>query len=164
VTIRAGVLTISDKASRGERADTSGGAIADLLSAIDSSVVRQDVVPAEQDMISSVLVEWCDSGELDVIVTTGGTGLAARDVTPEAVRAVAERDVPGVAEAMRAEGMRHTPKAMLSRSVAAVRGRTLILALPGSEKGVRESLGAVLPVLEHAVEILSGVTEHGPKS
>jgi molybdopterin adenylyltransferase len=164
VTIRAGVLTISDRASRGERADTSGGAIAELLSAIDSSVVRQDVVPDERDMISAVLVEWCDSGELDVIVMTGGTGLAARDVTPEAVRAVAERDVPGVAEAMRAEGMRHTPKAMLSRSVAAVRGRTLILALPGSEKGVRESLGAVLPVLEHAVEILSGVTEHGPKS
>ena len=163
MTIRAAILTVSDKGSRGERADTSGAAVGELLATLDARVVRQDIVPDEHDVISSVLREWCDGGDLDLVVTTGGTGLSERDVTPEAVRAVAERDVPGIAEAMRAEGMRHTPKAMLSRSVAAVRGRTLILALPGSEKGVRESLGAVLPVLEHAVDILGGITEHSPK-
>jgi molybdenum cofactor synthesis domain-containing protein len=105
---------------------------------------------------------WCDPGVADVVLTTGGTGLAPRDVTPEATLDVAERTAPGIAEAMRAEGMRQTPRAMLSRAVAVVRGRTLIINLPGSEKGVRESLGAVLPVLSHAVELLRGQTEHGP--
>ena len=104
--------------------------------------------------------EWCDAGDLDLVGDDGGTGLAARDVTPEATLDVAERLVPGIAEAMRAEGLRHTPRAMLSRSVAADAGAHLILNLPGSEKGVRESLGAVLDVLPHAVELLRGQTEH----
>lgn len=158
--MRVAILTVSDKGSRRERADTSGDAIAELIVAARGEIVGRDIVPDERPLIASRLKEWTDSGGIDLIITTGGTGLAARDVTPEAVADVAERYVPGMAEAMRAEGMRHTPKAMLSRSVAAVRRRTLIIALPGSEKGVRESLGAVIGVLPHAVELLRGVTEH----
>jgi molybdenum cofactor synthesis domain-containing protein len=158
--LRAAILTVSDAGSRGERVDTSGPAIREMLVGIGGSVVRYEVVADERERIAAVLREWSDGGEIDEILTTGGTGLAARDVTPEAVLDVAERLVPGIAEAMRAEGLRHTPKAMLSRSVAVVRGRTLIITLPGSEKGVRESLGAVLGVLPHAVDLLRGVTEH----
>lgn len=160
MTIRAGILTASDKGSRGERADTSGAAIRELLAGIGGEVARYEVVPDDRGRIAATLRAWCDAGELDLVLTTGGTGLAARDVTPEATLDVAERLVPGIAEAMRAEGMRHTPMAMLSRGVAVVRGRTLIVNLPGSEKGVRESLGAVIGVLAHAVELLRGQTEH----
>jgi molybdenum cofactor synthesis domain-containing protein len=160
VTMRVGVLTVSDRGSRGEREDTSGAAIRELVVGNGGEVVRAHVTPDERDQISAVLREWCDAGDLDVVLTTGGTGLAARDVTPEATLDVAERLVPGVAEAMRAEGLRHTPRAMLSRGVAVMRGHTLIVNLPGSEKGVRESLGAVLEVLPHAVELLRGHTEH----
>ena len=158
--IRAAILTVSDSGSRGERDDTSGAAVRELLEGIGADVVRQEVVPDEGDRISAILIDWCDRGGIDLALTTGGTGLAMRDVTPEATLRVAERAAPGIAEAMRAEGMRHTPKAMLSRSVAVVRGHTLIINLPGSEKGVRESLEAVLEVLPHAVELLQGVTEH----
>ena len=158
--LRAGILTVSDKGSRGERVDTSGDAIVELLASIDAEIVRRDIVPDERAQIAETLRAWCDGGGLDVIITTGGTGLAARDVTPEATLDVADRLVPGIAEAMRAEGMRHTPKAMLSRSVAVVRAGTLIVNLPGSEKGARESLGAILDVLPHAAELLRGVTEH----
>jgi len=161
MTIRAGILTASDKGSRGERADTSGAAIRELLAGIGGEVARYEVVPDERARIAATLRAWCDGGELDLVLTTGGTGLALRDVTPEATLDVAERLVPGIAEAMRAEGLRHTPTAMLSRGVAVVRGHTLIVNLPGSEKGVRESLGAVLGVLAHAVELLRGQTEHG---
>ena len=159
-TIRAGILTVSDAGSRGERQDTSGAAIRELLAAIGAEVAQYAIVPDEANRIAAALRDWCSPVSLDLILTTGGTGLAARDVTPEATLRVAERLVPGIAEAMRAEGMRHTPRAMLSRSVAAVLNRTLIINLPGSEKGVRESLGAVLDVLPHAVELLQGVTEH----
>ncbi len=158
--IRAGILTVSDAGSRGEREDTSGAAIRELLVGVGGEVGRYEIVPDERDVIAAKLRDWCDGGGIDLILTTGGTGLAARDVTPEATLAVAERRAPGIAEAMRAEGMRHTPKAMLSRAVAVVRGSTLIINLPGSEKGVRESLGAVLDVLPHAIELLQGVTEH----
>lgn len=158
--IRAAILTVSDAGSRGEREDTSGAAVRELLVGIGGDVGRYEIVPDERDQIASTLRAWCDGGDIDVIVTTGGTGLAARDITPEATLDVAERLAPGIAEAMRAEGMRQTPKAMLSRAVAVVRGRTLIINLPGSEKGARESLGAVLGVLPHAVELLHGVTEH----
>lgn len=161
--IRAGILTVSDAGSRGEREDTSGAAVRELLVGIGGEVGRYEIVPDERDQIASTLREWCNAGDTDLIITTGGTGLAARDVTPEATLDVAERLAPGIAEAMRAEGMRHTPKAMLSRAVAVVRGRTLIINLPGSEKSVRESLGVILDVLPHAVELLQGVTEH-PKS
>ena len=160
VTIRAAILTVSDKGSRGERADISGEVLQSLLESIGAQIAQRDIVADERGQIAATLRDWCDRGEIDLIVTTGGTGLAARDVTPEAAYDIAERLVPGIAEAMRAEGMRHTPKAMLSRGLAAVRGSTLIITLPGSEKGVRESLGAVLDVLPHAVELLRGVTEH----
>ena len=161
--IRAGILTVSDAGSRGEREDTSGAAIRELLVGIGGEIGRYEIVPDEPDIIAAKLRDWCDGGGIDLILTTGGTGLAARDVTPEATLAVAERIAPGIAEAMRAEGLRHTPKAMLSRAVAVVRGSTLVINLPGSEKGVRESLGAGLDVLPHAVDLLQGVTEH-PKT
>jgi molybdopterin adenylyltransferase len=160
--MRVAILTVSDKGSRGERADTSGDAIAEIVAGSSGEIVARHIVPDEREEIAAKLRALCDSGGVDLIFTTGGTGLAARDVTPEATRDIAERDVPGIAEAMRAEGLRHTPRAMLSRSVAVVRGHTLILNLPGSEKGVRESLGAVIAVLPHAVELLRGVTEHPP--
>jgi len=159
--MRAGILTVSDKGSRGERVDTSGAAIREMLSGIGGEVGRYAIVPDERDVIAATLRAWCDDGDLDVVLTTGGTGLAARDVTPEATLDAADRVVPGIAEAMRHAGMRSTPKAMLSRSLAAVRGATLIVNLPGSERGVRESLGAVIEVLPHAVELLRGQTEHG---
>jgi len=162
--MRVAILTISDAGSRGERIDTSGEAVAGAIVGAGGEVVARSIVPDERAAIEASLIAWCDGGGIDLILTTGGTGLSARDVTPEAVRAIAERDVPGIAEAMRAEGLRQTPRAMLSRSVAVVRGATLIITLPGSEKGARESLGAIIGVLPHAVELLRGVTEHGPGS
>jgi molybdopterin adenylyltransferase len=158
--IRTGILTISDAGSRGERDDTSGAAIRELIVGIGGEITRYEIVPDERDRIAATLRDWCDAGGTDLIVTTGGTGLADRDVTPEATLDVAERLVPGIAESMRAAGRRKTPNAMLSRAVAVVRGRSLILNLPGSEKGVRESLDAVLAVLPHAVDLLQGVTDH----
>jgi molybdenum cofactor synthesis domain-containing protein len=156
MAIRAAVLTISDKASRGERVDTSGSAITELLATIDAGVQRAEVVPDEAPRIAATLRAWADSDDFDLIVTTGGTGLGARDVTPEATAEVIERSVPGLPELMRAAGLKHTPMAALSRGVAGVRGRCLILNLPGSEKGVRENLTAVIDLLPHAVELLRG--------
>lgn len=158
--IRAAILTVSDKGSRGERADTSGDAIVELLGGIGCQVAVRAVVPDERDIIGDTLREWCDGGEIDLVLTTGGTGIAERDITPEATLDVAERLVPGIGEAMRSEGLKHTPRAMLSRSVAVIRRNTLIVNLPGSEKGVRESLAAVIAILPHAVELLRGATEH----
>lgn len=158
--IRIGILTVSDAGSRGERTDTSGAAIRELIATLGGDVVRYEIVPDERDQIAAMLRAWCDSGDVELVLTTGGTGLSARDITPEATLDIAERMAPGIAEAMRAEGMRHTPKAMLSRAVAVVRGHTLVVNLPGSEKGVRESLAAILEVLPHAVDLLRGNTEH----
>jgi molybdopterin adenylyltransferase len=154
--LRAGVLTLSDSVAAGARADASGDACVELLESAGFRVALRGQLPDARAAMADLLRRWCDGERLDVIVTTGGTGLGPRDVTPEAVGDVATRMVPGLGELMRAEGCRHTPLAALSRSVAAVRGRTLILALPGSPKGVRESLGAVLPLLAHAVHIMAG--------
>jgi molybdopterin adenylyltransferase len=154
--IRVGVLTLSDKGSRGEREDASGPAIRELMETIGSDVVRYEMIADDFHKIITILKDWADDESVDLILTTGGTGLAPRDVTPEATLAVVDREAPGIAELMRAEGLRHTPMAALSRAVAGARGRTLIVNLPGSEKGVRESLSAILPVLPHAVELVSG--------
>lgn len=151
-----GILTLSDKGARGDRVDTSGPAIAEMLAPLAPTIRRRELLPDDQAGIARLLAAWADAGDLDLIVTTGGTGLAPRDVTPEATLAVVERLVPGLAELMRAEGLRHTPLAPLSRAVAGIRGRTLIVNLPGSERGVRQNLAVLLPLLPHAVETLRG--------
>lgn len=155
-SLRAAVLTLSDKGAAGERQDTSGAAIRELLAGIGARIIRAEVIPDDHDRIAATLRSWADAGGLDLIVTTGGTGLSPRDVTPDATASVLDYMVPGMAEAMRAEGLRHTPMAMLSRAVCGVRGRTLIVNLPGSEKGVRENLAVLLPVLSHAIDTLRG--------
>jgi molybdopterin adenylyltransferase len=152
--LTVGILTISDKGSRGERQDKSGEAIREILSGMDVHILNYDMVPDEKDLIVEKLVKWADKGNLDVIVTTGGTGLTPRDVTPEATLAVVDRIVPGFAEAMRAESLKKTPHAMLSRAVVGTRGKCLIVNLPGSPKAVRECLEVILPALPHAVETL----------
>jgi molybdopterin adenylyltransferase len=159
--INAGILTISDKGSRGERQDLSGPVVREILGGIGARVIKYEIVPDEMEVISARLAEWADGGEMDIILTSGGTGLAARDVTPEATWTVIDRGVPGIAEAMRAKSMEKTPMAMLSRAEAGLRGNCLIINLPGSPRAVRECLEAVLPALSHAVEIIKGeVTEH----
>ena len=151
-----GILTISDKGSRGERQDKSGEAIREILPSIDARIVNYEIVPDEKELIVAKLVKWVDEDNLDVLITTGGTGLTPRDVTPEATLAVVDRIVPGIAEAMRAESLKKTPMAMLSRAVVGTRGKCLIINLPGSPKAVRECLEVVLPALPHAVETLKG--------
>ena len=150
----AAVITVSDKGSRGERVDTSGPALVRLLTDDGWQVVFTAVVPDEREEISAVLRRCADEEKVCLAVTTGGTGFAPRDVTPEATRAVLEREAPGIPEAMRAESMRITPRGCLSREVAGLRGGTLIVNCPGSEKAARECLGAVLPALRHGVEML----------
>jgi molybdenum cofactor synthesis domain-containing protein len=154
MTIRFGILTLSDRSSRGERTDSSGPALAALIQAEGWSVVKQALLPDEESGIRAILTNWTDSGEMDVILTTGGTGFSPRDVTPEATRAVIDRDAPGLAEAMRAASLLVTPHAMLSRVVTGIRAKTLIINLPGSPRGAVENLQVVLPVLPHAVQLL----------
>ena len=156
MTIRAGVLTVSDKGARGERVDTAGPAVGALLREAGMDVVETAVIADVRWEIAPLLKRWVDEVQLDLILTTGGTGLAQRDVTPEATLDVAERQVPGIAEVMREEGRKSTHLAALSRGIAVTRGRTLIVNLPGSERGARESLQAVLELLPHAVELLKG--------
>jgi len=154
MTIRFGILTLSDRSSRGERADTSGLALARLIQAQGGSVTKQAILPDDESAIRATLIEWVDSGEMDVLLTTGGTGFSPRDVTPEATRSVIEREAPGLAEAMRAASLKITPHAMLTRIVTGIRKKTLIINLPGSPKGAVENLQVVLPVLEHAIKLL----------
>jgi molybdenum cofactor synthesis domain-containing protein len=156
--VKAAVLTVSDSVAQGTRNDLSGPAVATLLQEAGYEVVSS-IVPDEAAQISAKLVEW--SRDVDAILTTGGTGIAARDVTPEATRAVIEREIPGVSEWMRLQGMQKTPLAILSRGVTGTLGRCVIVNLPGSPKGARESLDSILHVLPHIIDLLRGNTEHG---
>jgi len=159
--LKIGILTISDKGSKGQRYDKSGEVIRDSLSSLNSSVIKYEVIPDEQEVIASKLAEWADEGGVDVILTTGGTGLSQRDVTPEATMSVVDKSVPGFTEAMRAKSFEKTPMAVLSRATAGVRGKCLIINLPGSPKAVRECLEVALPAIPPAVDIIKGeVTEH----
>jgi len=157
--MRAAVLTVSDRASAGTMADESGPAVRQLLAAAGFEVSDVAVVPDERDRIAAFVVAAAEDHAL--VVTTGGTGLGPRDVTPDATRPLLDYEVPGLAEQMRAVGLRTTPMAALSRSLAGVRGRTLIVNLPGSVRGATESLEAIVPVLGHAVGLLAGHTRHG---
>jgi molybdenum cofactor synthesis domain-containing protein len=157
-----GVLTISDSGAKGTREDTSGERIRSMVTQLPEAVFTAGaIIPDEREQIEATLREWCDEKQVNLILTTGGTGLAPRDVTPEATRTVIEREAPGIAEAMRAVSLQHTPFGMLSRGVAGARGRTLIINLPGSPKAVQECLECILPVLPHAINLLTeGPKEH----
>ncbi len=162
MTIRFGILTLSDRSARGERPDLSGPALTRLIEAETLrsnsgqvwSVAKQALLPDNESAIRAILSEWADSGDIDVILTTGGTGFSPRDITPEATRAVIDREAPGLAEAMRAASLKITPHAMLSRIVTGIRKRTIIVNLPGSPKGAVENLQIIVPVLSHAVQLL----------
>ena len=161
---RSGILTISDKGSSGKRVDESGALIREMLTANGGTVAAYAVIADEKDGISSKLAEWCDGGELDVIISTGGTGVGERDITPEATLAVLDKELPGFAEIIRTQTFAITPAAILSRAVAGVKGKCLIVNLPGSPKAVKECLAIILPAIPHAVEMITGtVTEHAPQ-
>ncbi len=156
--IKVGILTASDKGSKGERVDESGKVIADAVKQIGGEVIIYRIVPDDRQQISQTLVEMSDDYGADLILTTGGTGFSPRDITPEATLDVVERQVPGIPEAMRQKSLQITDRAMLSRAVAGIRSKTLIINMPGSPKAVSESLEVILPVLTHAIQILIGTT------
>ena len=152
--IRVGILTVSDRSFRGERDDGSGPVLVEIAQQNGWDVVETLIVPDEIDTLRDTLIMWADSGDMDLILTTGGTGFAPRDVTPEATRMMVDKLAPGLTEAMRTESLKITPHAMLSRSVAGIRGRALIVNLPGSPKAARENLAVIQPVVGHAIQLL----------
>jgi molybdopterin adenylyltransferase len=152
----AAVITLSDKGSRGEREDISGKILAEMLATISGQVETYEVIPDDRKLLEEKLLYYADRLGMDVVATTGGTGVGPRDVTPEATRTVIDKEIPGMAEAMRLAGLQKTPFAMISRAVVGCRGKTLIINLPGSPKGVRENLEAILKAIPHAVEKLKG--------
>ncbi len=154
MSLRFAVLTISDRSSRGERPDSSGPALIELIEQQGWAVNRRSLLPDDMKILRETLAAWADRGDLDIILTTGGTGFAPRDVTPEATRAVIDREAPGISESMRAASAAKSAHAMLSRALAGIRGRVLIINLPGSPKAALENLQVVLPALEHAVKLL----------
>jgi len=154
--IRVAVLTISDSCAEQKREDRSGPAIREMLTAREFKVCKEQIVPDDRDAVVGALVSFCDEEGCDVVLTTGGTGLGPRDITPEATASICERLVPGFGELIRAEGLKKTPNAILSRCIAGIRARTLIINLPGSPRAVRESLSVIVGVLSHAVEMISG--------
>ena len=158
------ILTVSTSGAQGEREDTGSEAIKEVLAPPEYEVVRYEIVSDEKAVIAERMAQWADAPDVDLVVSTGGTGLGPRDVTPEACLSILDKEVPGLAEAMRAETLKFTAMAMLSRSVAGIRGSTLIITLPGSPKGVKETLAVVKPVLPHAIELLKkeSVSEHPP--
>lgn len=153
-----GILTLSDKGSRGERQDTSGPLLRELLNAQGFVVTAYEILPDQEELIAAKLTAWADELRIDLIVTTGGTGVSPSDRTPEATRRVLEREIPGLGEAMRAASLRKTPQAVWSRGIAGLRGQTLIINLPGSAKAAKENLEAVLPALAHGIEKIQGST------
>ena len=160
--MRAAIVTISTSKAAGEGTDESGPALVEFARGLGAEIAGTDLVPDERETIESRLRRWADDERCDLILTTGGTGFAPSDVTPEATLAVIERPAPGIAEAMRAASREHTPHWMLSRAVAGIRGRTLIINFPGNPKSVRETAGAIAPALPHALSLLSGeITSHG---
>lgn len=160
--IHAAILTSSDQGAAGTRADTSGDLLERLLTQAGAAIVARALLPDDRAAIAAQLATWADNGQVNLIVTTGGTGLGLRDVTPEATADVIERQAPGIAEALRAEGRRSTPLAALSRGVAGTRGRCLIVNLPGSPRAVEEGFAALQPLLSHAVETMLGPVEQHP--
>jgi molybdopterin adenylyltransferase len=154
--VHAGVLTISDKGSQGKRIDESGEVVHTMLAERGYAILQQAVIPDELERIADTLTQWVDMHHLSLIVTSGGTGLTPRDVTPQATKKVIDYEVPGMAEAMRAASMKRTPHAMLSRAVVGVRKRSLIINLPGSPGGARDNLAVILPALDHALSKLAG--------
>jgi molybdenum cofactor synthesis domain-containing protein len=155
--ITVAIITLSDKGSRGEREDLSGPAIREIIKKIGASVEHYEIIPDEKELIKEKLIDY--SRKVDLILTTGGTGLSPRDVTPDATLEVIDRQIPGIAEAMRMEGLKKTDRAMLSRAVAGVRGSALIINLPGSPKAIREGLEVIVDIIPHAVEKIKGSTE-----
>jgi len=158
--MRAVVITVSDACARGEREDASGAALVELLTKLGAEIVESKILSDDLDPLAEALRKYAERSDVNLIITTGGTGLGPRDNTPEATLRVIEREAPGIAEAIRAESLKATPMAMLSRGICGVRSSTLIINLPGSPKAVRESFAVIAPVLRHALDLLAGKTSH----
>lgn len=154
--IKVAVLTCSDKCFKGGREDKSGKIIQEMLDSNTYQVVKYEIIPDEKDLIKEKIVDYCDKIKVDIVLTTGGTGFSPRDLTPEATKGVIEKEIPGMPEAMRAEGFKKTKRAMLSRGIAGIRGRSLIINLPGSSRGAQESLEVILEELPHGLDMIAG--------